>query len=57
MAKIYFLGPRPQGQGIFRNFMILLDLLYDLRENEVLFVEIGAKVLDLSLDTFLSPNA
>ena len=34
--------------------MILLDSFYDSRENEVLFVKIGARVLDLWLDKSLA---
>ena len=33
------LGPKPKGQGIFQNFMILLDSSY-----EVFLVKIGARV-------------
>ena len=51
-----FLGPRPQGQGIFSDFMILLDLSYDPGENEVLLAKIGARVLDLRLVCLLVPS-
>ena len=46
-----FESARPQGQGIFLDFMILLDSCYDFRENEVLSVKIGAKILELWVDT------
>ena len=36
----------------FWDFIILFDSSHDYWENEVLFVEIGARVLDLSPDTF-----
>ena len=51
-----FLGPRPQGQGLFQNFMILLDLPYDFGENEVLFVKIETRVPDIWLDTSFGPK-
>ena len=35
--------------------MILLDSSHDSRENEVLFVEIGPRVLDLWLDKSSGP--
>ena len=37
--------------------MILLDLCYDSGENEVLFVKVGARVLDIWLDKSLVPHA
>ena len=40
----------------FCNFMILLDLSYLSLKNEVLFVKIGAMVLDLWLDMFSGPK-
>ena len=45
-----FLGPKPQGQEIFWDFMILLDSSHDSWENEILFVKIVARVLDIWLD-------
>ena len=36
--------------------MIILDSYYDSGENEVLFVKIGARVLDLWLDTSSGPK-
>ena len=36
--------------------MILLDLHHDSWENEVMFVKIAARVLDLWLDTFSGPK-
>ena len=50
LVQKLFIGPRPQGQGIFQDFIIWFDLSYDLGEDEVLFVKIGARVLDLRLD-------
>ena len=53
---MYFLHPRPQNQAFFKDLKVLLvlkfllDLSDDFGENEVLFVKIGAKVLDLWLD-------
>ena len=47
LAQMQFLGPRPQGQEIFKDFIILLDLPHDSWENEILFEKIGATVLDL----------
>ena len=46
VIQMYFLGPRPQRQEIFWDFIILLDSSYDSWENQVLFVKIGARVLD-----------
>ena len=43
----WFLGSRSQGQDSFWDFMILLDSSHHLWENEVLFVKIRARVLDL----------
>ena len=45
--NVRFLGSRSQGQDSFWDFMILLDSSHHLWENEVLFVKIGARVLDL----------
>ena len=42
-----FLDPGSRGQDIFWDFPILLDLSHDSWENEVLFVKIGVRVLDL----------
>ena len=50
VAEMQFIEPRSQAQGIFQDFSISLDLSYDLGENEVLFVKIVARVLDLRLD-------
>ena len=53
---MYFLHPRPQNQAFCKDLKVLLvlkfllDLSDDFGENEVLFVKIGAKVLDLWLD-------
>ena len=49
VAQMWFLDPIPQDQDIFWDFIILLYLSYDSGENEVLFVKIGAGVLDLWL--------
>ena len=46
LAQISFLGPRPQGQDIFCDSMILLDSSHDSWKNEVLFVKIRAIVLE-----------
>ena len=51
MRSFFLLGHRHQGDSFFKDFIILLDLYYNPGENEVLFVKIGAKVLDLWLDT------
>ena len=51
-----FLGPRPQCHGTFSDFIILLDLSYNSGENEVLFLKIGARVLDLWFDTSFGPK-
>ena len=48
--------PRSQGQDIFWDFMTLLDLSHDFWENVVLFVKIGARVLDLWFDTSFGPK-
>ena len=42
--------PQVQGQGFFCDFIILLDSSHDSWENEVLFVNIWVRVLDLWLD-------
>ena len=41
---------------IFLDFIILLDLSHYSGENEVLFVKIGARVLDLWLDMSSGPK-
>ena len=46
VAQMWFLGPRPQGQELFWDFIILLNSYYDSGEDEVLFVKIGTGVLD-----------
>ena len=56
VAQIEFVDLRPQGQNVFWDFKILLDLPYDSRENNVLFVKIGAKFLDLQLDMSFGPK-
>ena len=56
VTQMYFLGPRPKDQGIFWDFMILLDSSHDSWENEALFVKIGARVLDLWLDMPSGPK-
>ena len=42
--------PRSQSQGIFWDIMILMDSFYDSGKKGVLFVKIGAMVLDLQHD-------
>ena len=49
-AHMYFLSPRPQDQEIFQDFIILLDSSHNSWKNEVLFVKIGARVLELWFD-------
>ena len=49
--KSSFLDLRPEGHGIFWDFIILLDSSYDSGEDEVLFVKIRARVLDSWLYT------
>ena len=56
VAQTYFLGPKPKGQEIFWDFMILLDSPNDSWENDVMFVKISGRVLDLWLDTFSWPK-
>ena len=56
VAKMYFLSPRPQSLKIFWDFIILLDSSYHSGENEVPFVKVGARVLDLCLDTSFGPK-
>ena len=51
VAQMKFLDPRPQAQEIFCDFIILLVSSQDSWENEVLFVKIRARVMDLWLDT------
>ena len=46
VAQMWFLDPRPQGQEIFWDFIILLNSSHDSGENEVLFVKIGTRALD-----------
>ena len=48
--------PRPQSQELFWDIIPLLDSSYDSGENEVLFVKIGARVLDLWLDKSSGPQ-
>ena len=45
-AHMQFLSLRPQDQDVFRDFIILLDSSHNSWKNEVLFVKIGARVLD-----------
>ena len=45
-----------QKSKFFWDIMILMDSFYDFGRNEVLFVKIGAIVLDLQLDTCFGPN-
>ena len=52
VVQMQFLGPRFQVQEHFWAFIILMDLSYNSGENELLFVKIGAMVLDLQLDVF-----
>ena len=54
MAKTQFLGYRPQSYDIFWDIIILLASYYGSGENEVLFVKIRAKILDLWLDKSLA---
>ena len=54
--KCSFHAPDPKPKAIFQNFMILPDSSYDFGENEVLFVKIGARVLDIWLDTSFGPK-
>ena len=52
------LGPKPQGQEIFWDLMILLDSSHDSWENEeVMFVKIAARVPHLWFDTFSGAQA
>ena len=53
---MYFLGPMPEGQEIFWDFMILIDSSHYSWENEVLFVKIEARDLDLLLDMSSGPR-
>ena len=48
--------PQTPRSNFFRDFMILLDSSHDSWENEVLFVKIAARVLDVWLDTFSGPK-
>ena len=43
-SGIRFLGSRHQGQGIFFNLIILLDLPYDSGQNKISFVKIKTRV-------------
>ena len=56
VAQMQFPGPRPQGQEIFWDFMILLDSSHDSWENDGLFVKIAAMALDIWLDTSFGPK-
>ena len=56
VAQMSFLGPRPKDQDIFGDLTILLHSSHDSRENEVLFLKIAARVLELWLDTFSGPK-
>ena len=48
--------PQTPRSIFFWDFMILLDSYHDSWENEVMFVKIAARVLDLWLDTFSGPK-
>ena len=50
------LGPKPQDQELFWDFLILLSLSNDSWENEALFVKIAARILDLWFNTFSGPK-
>ena len=56
VTQLYLLGRGPQGEEILWGFMFLLDSSHDFWENEVLFVKIGARVLDLWLDMSSDPK-
>ena len=56
VAQMYFLGPRPQGQEFFLDFMILFDSSHDSWEKEILILKIEARILDLWLDMFAGPK-
>ena len=57
VAQMQFPGPRPKGQEIFWDSMILLDLSHDSSENDGLFVKIEAMVLDIyGLIPLLGPS-
>ena len=49
-------SPQTTNSENFGDFVILLDLSYNSGENELLFVKIGARVLDLLLDTSSGPK-
>ena len=49
--KCSFYAPEPQDQEFFWDFIIVLDSSRDSWENEVLFVKIGTRDMDLWLDT------
>ena len=44
-------SPRPPGQEMFWDFLILLDSSHDSWENDGLFFKVSAMVLDIWLDT------
>ena len=48
--------PQTPRSIFFWDFMILLDSYHDSWENEVMFVKIAARVLDLWLDMFPGPK-
>ena len=50
--QMWFLGPRPKDQDIFGDFIILFHSSRDSGKNGVLFLKVGAKVLELWLDMF-----
>ena len=56
VAQMLFLILRPQDQNFFWDFIIFLDSSYDSGKDEVLFVKIEAKVLDLWLDKSFGPK-
>ena len=56
VAQRLFLGHRPQSQAILWDFIISIDSSYDFRKNEVLFLKIRARVLELWLDTSSGPK-
>ena len=48
-------SPQTPNSENFGDFVILLDFSYNSGENELLFVKIGARVLDLWLDMSFGP--
>ena len=50
------LASRLQVQEIFQDLIVLFDSTYDSGENEVLFMKIGTRVLDLWLDISSGPR-